>query len=485
MNTFTSYPLASKTLRLFGVASLILAPTAKALNPGDLVFSAMNADEDGWAMVALVDIPTNTTVYFTDNEWDGTNFIAGESYYQWVSGATPVAAGTVIRFSSTDTVGLSSSSGTLTRETVSGNSNFGLSAGEDTIYAYQAASVTNMPTFIAAICNTSFSPAAGVLSNTGLSIGNGGIQAAFAGGSDFFQYTGSRSGQASFADYLPLVGNITNWFVDTANATNTTTLPNTNAFTLTAPTPVVTLTAPDASATEAGLNTGVFRFTRTGDTTSPLSVSYAVAAGAGQAVAADYTPALTNLIEIPATQSFVDLIITPVDDVILEGNETVSLTLQDTVNYDPGVATNATVMITDNETAIDLSRYVRIGRFDLPEPTQTTPPNSTNLLAQEASGVAYNPDTDSLFIVADGGTSVTQVTTNGQLIDTMTLASGGSPQGTEFYDTEGITYIGGGQFVMSEERDRKLVKFTYAAGTVLTRGNAQTVTIGTSSRPFV
>ncbi len=130
-------------------------------------------------------------------------------------------------------------------------------------------------------------------------------------------------------------------------------------------------------------------------------------------------------------------------------------------------------------TNIDLSTYVRIGRYSLPEPTRTTPPNSTNLLCQEASGVAYNWDTDTLFIVGDGARSVTQVSKTGVLIDTMTLALGSSPQGTDFYDPEGITYIGGGQFVFSEERDRQLVKFTYAAGTVLSRTNAQTVKLGT------
>jgi hypothetical protein len=61
----------------------------------------------------------------------------------------------------------------------------------------------------------------------------------------------------------------------------------------------------------------------------------------------------------------------------------------------------------------------------------------------------------------------------------MTLAQGTSPQGTEFYDTEGLTYIGNGQFVMTEERDRQVVKFTYAAGTTLTRNNTQTVKLGT------
>ena len=133
---------------------------------------------------------------------------------------------------------------------------------------------------------------------------------------------------------------------------------------------------------------------------------------------------------------------------------------------------------------VDLSTYVRVGRYPLPEPSNTAVPAGTpahNLLGQEASGVTYNWDTDTLFIVGDGGKSVTQVTKSGVLVDTMTLALGSSPQGTEFYDPEGITYLGGGQFVFSEERYRQLVKFTYAAGTTLTRANAQTVKIGTFS----
>lgn len=130
-------------------------------------------------------------------------------------------------------------------------------------------------------------------------------------------------------------------------------------------------------------------------------------------------------------------------------------------------------------TEVNLSNYVRVGRYDLPEPTRTTPPDGVNLLAQEVSGVTYNWDTDTLFVVGDGGTAVVQVSKTGQLVDSMTLATGSSPQGTEFYDPEGITYIGGGQFVMTEERDRQLVLFTYAAGTTLQRSATKTVKLGT------
>ncbi|MGE0102664.1 MAG: lamin tail domain-containing protein [Blastocatellales bacterium] len=131
-------------------------------------------------------------------------------------------------------------------------------------------------------------------------------------------------------------------------------------------------------------------------------------------------------------------------------------------------------------TSVDLSTYVRIGRYDLPEPTRTAhPPN--NLLAQEASAVTYNWDTDSLFVVGDGGTAVTQVTKTGQLIDTMTLAPGSSPQGTEFYDPEGVTYVGNGKFVLIEERDRQASLFTYVPGAILNRSDVQTVKLGTTT----
>src|SRR4051794_486339 len=131
-------------------------------------------------------------------------------------------------------------------------------------------------------------------------------------------------------------------------------------------------------------------------------------------------------------------------------------------------------------TEIDLSLYIRVGRYDLPSPSNTTPPDGTSLLAQEASSVTYDWDTNTLFVVGDGGTSVVQVSLTGQLINSMTLAPGGSPQGTTFYDTEGITYVGNGQFVMTEERDRQVVQFTYQAGATLTRGDVSTVDLGTN-----
>jgi uncharacterized protein YjiK len=132
-----------------------------------------------------------------------------------------------------------------------------------------------------------------------------------------------------------------------------------------------------------------------------------------------------------------------------------------------------------NLNSVDLSTYTLVGRYDLPEPTRTPAPVNS-LLAQEVSAVTYDWDTDTLFVVGDGGTSIVQVTKTGQLINSMTLPPGNSAQGTTFFDPEGLAYVGGGKFVMTEERDRQLVQFTYVPGGTLTRAAAQTVKLGTT-----
>jgi predicted extracellular nuclease len=114
----------------------------------------------------------------------------------------------------------------------------------------------------------------------------------------------------------------------------------------------VTIQATDSAAAEAGTDPGTFRITRTGDTSTSLSVNYTVATGAGQATnGTDYTPNLNGTATIAAGQSFTDITIAPVDDNTVEGSETVTLTLVDTADYDLGVSGTATVTIADNDTA--------------------------------------------------------------------------------------------------------------------------------------
>jgi PEP-CTERM motif len=218
-----------------GAVAALAVFNASALTTGDMMFTALNADEDGWAMVTFVDIAAGTKVYFSDNEWDGSAFNTGESYHQWDSGAAQINAGTVIRFSSIDNAtGLASSVGALTRATVSGSTNYGLNQTEDSVYAYVASSVTAAPTFVAAITTTGFTGAAtsGLLTGTGLSLGAGAI--ALGGGAEFDEYIGARAGQPTIASYQALVSDITNWTNNPVDGSYAANLPNLTAFTVAA-----------------------------------------------------------------------------------------------------------------------------------------------------------------------------------------------------------------------------------------------------------
>lgn len=221
--------------------ALCAAGSAQALSAGDVAFTSFNADEDGLSIVVLKDLAPNTTLFFADNEWQGSAFNSGESYTQWVSGAATVAAGTVIRLSAVDTTSLAASVGTLSRVTVSGNSNWGISNSNETIYLYAGASATSPATspatFLAAITNSDFGTADGSLTGTGLTQGVNAIRLnalATTATPDFGQYTGPRSGKATYAEYLPLLADPANWTVDTTNGNYSATVPNTTAFTITA-----------------------------------------------------------------------------------------------------------------------------------------------------------------------------------------------------------------------------------------------------------
>jgi uncharacterized protein YjiK len=131
---------------------------------------------------------------------------------------------------------------------------------------------------------------------------------------------------------------------------------------------------------------------------------------------------------------------------------------------------------------VNLAQYKRIARYPLPLPPGTAAP-AHSLLAEEASAVTYDPASETLFVVGDGGTSVVQVNKKGELINSMTLAPGDSPQGTTFYDTEGVAYLGQApsgeaELVITEERYSNLVKFTYVPGGELTAADAKKVNIG-------
>lgn len=224
--------MLKRLLALATVAAVTLP--AQALTAGDIAFTAFNADEDGLSFVALTTIAAGTTVYFSDNEWNGSAFNTGESYNQWSSGGSAVAAGTVVRLSAYDKTGLSASVGTLSRVTVSGSANWGLANSNEAVYAYLGSSATAPTSFLAAITNGDFATD-GSLTGTGLSEGTNAVRLnrlATSATPDYAEYSGPRSGLASFAAYRSLLADAAQWTVDTSNGNYALTVPDTTAFTV-------------------------------------------------------------------------------------------------------------------------------------------------------------------------------------------------------------------------------------------------------------
>src|SRR5262245_11594107 len=109
--------------------------------------------------------------------------------------------------------------------------------------------------------------------------------------------------------------------------------------------PTVTIATVDAAASEVGADTGTFRVTRTGDTTQGLSVFFTI--GDSATNGADYQ-GIAGSIKITAGENFADRVITPVNEPLLEGPETVVLTLSTNAGYVVGAADDATLTIADN-----------------------------------------------------------------------------------------------------------------------------------------
>jgi hypothetical protein len=106
--------------------------------------------------------------------------------------------------------------------------------------------------------------------------------------------------------------------------------------------PAVTVEAIDSDASETGPDAGTFQFTRTGDTTAPLTVTFDVSGTAENG--SDY-----DTIEVTVTflagESTAVLEVTPVSDADAEESETVIVTVTDGASYDVGATPAATITI--------------------------------------------------------------------------------------------------------------------------------------------
>jgi hypothetical protein len=118
------------------------------------------------------------------------------------------------------------------------------------------------------------------------------------------------------------------------------------------PRSLVTIAASVTEAREAGLQPGIFTLTRQGDTSAAQTVSYVVSGSA--TAGADYQP-LPGTALFGAGQATTTITVTPIDDELLESNESVVVTLSPGAGYGVGSPASASVAVVSDDLPPDLT----------------------------------------------------------------------------------------------------------------------------------
>ncbi len=163
--------------------------------------------------------------------------------------------------------------------------------------------------------------------------------------------------------------------------------------------PVISVSATDAGAAEAGLDPGSFTVTRTGSTAAVLTINYSV--GGSATAGSDYST-LTGSVTIPVGDGNATIAVSPLDDTLAEGPETVMVTLIANAGYVIGSQSSATAAIADNDQDSTLS--------------------VVTIAATDANAAEAGPDTGMFAITRTGGI-VNPLTVNYSVSGTATAGS--------------------------------------------------------------
>lgn len=155
--------------------------------------------------------------------------------------------------------------------------------------------------------------------------------------------------------------------------------------------PVVTVVSNDPVASEEGLDPGSVTFTRTGDVSAPLNVTFSL--GGTATGGSDYThPGSTILIS--AGESDATLLLTPIDDTANEGTEAIVVSIAPDAAYTVGTPSTATVTILDNDrstvtiVATDPEASETLGNTGQFTLTRTAPTTASLTVTLTRSGTA-------------------------------------------------------------------------------------------------
>jgi hypothetical protein len=130
--------------------------------------------------------------------------------------------------------------------------------------------------------------------------------------------------------------------------------PNTATVTISDSVATVNVTAADAAASEPGTDTAMFTFTRTagGNAAAALSIFYTIG---GTATNGNDYSATGSTVVIPANQTSATVIITPFADNLVEGAETMSVTINPHNAYAIGAQNAAAITIADSVVTVNVT----------------------------------------------------------------------------------------------------------------------------------
>ncbi|AFY46475.1 Ca2+-binding protein, RTX toxin [Nostoc sp. PCC 7524] len=431
-----------------------------ALAAGDIAIIAYNSDGiDDFAWVTLVDIPANTTLNFTDSSWQDNGFRTSEHLdatgggpLTW-SHSNTVTAGTVIKWSGS-AWDLGTSSGTTLTLSASGDQIFiytGTVANPVFIYGAHFATATNWLSSGSNSTNTSNIP-------PGLSTAVG--TAFYVGNFDNGYYTGTTTGTK--AELLAAISNTTNW-----QRNDTGPLSQSNwktAFTLAGGLPTVNLLVSSNTGTEAGQTAITVTATASSGVSGNQTVNLDIT-GTGIFVE-DYTLSNTT-ITIPNGQTEGSVTFNIVDDALIEGTETATLTISNpSAGITLGGTTTQNITITDNDVA-------PIVNLSVSSNTGTEAETTVITVTATASSTVSGNQTVNL------GVSGTGITTSDYYLSNITITI---PNG----QTSGsVTFIVADDAIVEGTETAILTISNPSAGISLGATTSQNITISNNDSSFL
>jgi hypothetical protein len=298
-----------------------------------------NGSPDNFSILILKDLSAGTTFYVNDNELASssspsfTDLSEGEGSFTVKSGQT-IAAGTVINLPYGSNTAVNASTYDWS------NTNSGLGNNNEEIYIYTASAITSQTPdafiFFAKI-GTSSSAVPSTLST--------GVSAITPSGAALRYTTSGALYTSCKSELLNAIGNTTtNW-----NSTGATTLSNSDwTFTVLPTCPItVNLSVSAESASEAGATSITITVTASSAVSVDETVSVAVS-GSGIA-SGDYNLSNTT-ITIPSGSTTGSVTISILDDILIEGTETATLTISNpSIGLTLGSTITQNITITDND----------------------------------------------------------------------------------------------------------------------------------------